>query len=73
MKYLTAEEVGLVIRESPDNVRRRCANGQIAAKKLGQSWRISEDALAAFMAPKSTGSLRNRLTKRQRQQLGQAS
>lgn len=72
VKYLTAEEVAEIIRETPANVRRRCASGQIKAKRLGGQWRIAEDDLAHFMAAPRTGSPRNRLTKRQREQLGRS-
>lgn len=71
MKYLTAEEVAEITRETPENARRRCASGQIRAKRLGGQWRISEDDLALFMEAPTTGSPRKRLTRRQRQQLGQ--
>jgi excisionase family DNA binding protein len=67
--YLTTDEVAAIIRETPENVRRRCANGQLAAKRLGGRWLVSELDLAAFMEAPRTGSPRRRLTKRQRDQL----
>lgn len=73
MRYLTTVEVAEIIQETPDQVRRRCATKQLKAKRLGNSWRISEDDLAEFMAGPSTPSPRRRLTKRQAQQLGRAS
>lgn len=73
MMYLTTGEVAEIIRETEENVRRRCASGQIKAKRLGGSWRVSEDDLAIFMEAPRTGSPRRRLTTRQRQQLGEAS
>lgn len=54
MKYLTTAEVADLIRETPENVARRCASGQIAAARIGGSWRIGEDAVAEFMEPKNT-------------------
>lgn len=73
MKYLTIDEVAAITRETPENTRRRCASGQIRAKRLGGHWRVSEDDLAIFMEAPRTGSPRKRLTARQRQQLGKAS
>lgn len=72
IRYLTTEEVAEIIRETPANVRRRCASGQIKAKRLGGQWRVTEDDLTNFMAAPRTGSPRNRLTKRQREQLGRS-
>lgn len=72
MKYLTTTEVAEIIRETDDNVQRRCASGQIKAKRLGGRWLINEEDLTHFMAAPTTGSPRKRLTKRQRQQLGGA-
>lgn len=73
MNYYTTAEAGLIIKESADQVRRRCAKGQIRAKRLGNSWRISEDDLTEFMSGPPTRSPRKRLTKRQLEQLGRAS
>jgi excisionase family DNA binding protein len=70
MKFLTVHEVAEIIRESEENVRRRCASGQIRAKKLGSSWRIEEEDVRVFMNVPTTPSPRKRLTKRQRGQLG---
>lgn len=71
VRYLTTLEVAEIIRESPENVRRRCASGQIAAKKLGQDWRIAEDAVVEFMTPSVSRSPRRRLTARQRRLLAE--
>ena len=73
MRYYTTKEAGLIIQESADQVRRRCATKQIRAKRLGNSWRISEDALTEFMAGPPTRSPRKRLTKRQLEQLERTS
>lgn len=73
-RYLTIAEVAAITRETEDTTRRRCAAGQIKATKLGNTWRISESEVALFMAPGTRGTTRtNRLTKRQRQALGEAS
>lgn len=73
MKYLTTHEVAEVIREKEENVARRCASGQLKAKRLGGKWLVHEDDLTLFMENPRTGSPRKRLTARQRQQLGEAS
>lgn len=62
MKWLTTAEVGLAIRESSENVSRRCAAGQIRAKKLGGEWRIKEDDLTLFMSASNTPAPRVRST-----------
>lgn len=72
MKYLTTSEVAATIRETENSVRRRCASGQIRAKKLGDTWRVEESDLVEFMSGPPTRSPRQRLTKRQRAQLGQS-
>lgn len=54
MKYLTTAEVAEIIRETPENVARRCARGQLAATRVGGQWRISEEAVAEFMKPNNT-------------------
>ncbi len=48
-RWLTAAEVAEAIQETPENVGRRCAAGQIRARKLGGEWRILEQDLIAFM------------------------
>lgn len=68
--YLTVSEVALRIRESEDQVRRRCATGQLKATKLGSKWRIAEEAVAEFMRPGTRVTPRKRLTARQERQLG---
>lgn len=73
MKFYTAEEAAEILREKVENTRRRCAKGQIRAKRSGRQWLISEDALTEYMSGPPTRSPRKRLTRRQRQQLGQAS
>jgi excisionase family DNA binding protein len=73
LKYLTISEVAAVTRETEENTRRRCASGQIRAKRLGGQWRVNEDDLVLFMEAPRTSSPRKRLTTRQRQQLGNAS
>lgn len=69
-KYLLASEVADEIRESVDQVRRRCNAGQIKATNLGGKWRIARVDLDAFMDAPRVRSPRRRLTKRQREQLG---
>lgn len=49
--YLTTEEVAALIRTSEDYVARKCKSGELPAKKLGRSWRITPDAVEAFMRP----------------------
>lgn len=58
MKFLTTAEVAETIRTSENYVQRLCASGQLAAKKLGTEWRISEDALTDFMAGGKTETTR---------------
>lgn len=62
MKWLTTAEVGEVIRETSENISRRCAAGQIRAKKLGGEWRIKEEDLVLFMAASNTPAPRVRST-----------
>lgn len=50
-RYLTTTEVGDVIRETSENVSRRCAAGQIPATKVGNQWRIAEDDFEKWMQP----------------------
>lgn len=73
MKFLTTHEVAETIRETEENVARRCASGQIKAKRLGGKWLVNEVDLIIFMEAPRTGSPRKRLTTRQRQMLGEAS
>lgn len=62
MKWLTTTEVGEAIRETSENVSRRCAAGQIRAKKLGGEWRIREEDLVVFMTASNTPAPRVRST-----------
>lgn len=67
MKFLTTAEVAETIRMSENYVSRLCDSGQIRAKKLGNQWRISDEALDEFMADGKTETTRpERLTKKQR-------
>lgn len=67
MKFLTTAEVAATIRKSEDYVARLCAGGQIRAKKLGNEWRIREEALEEFMnGGKAEPTRPERLTKKQR-------
>lgn len=67
MKWLTTAEVAETIRMTENYVSRLCDSGQIRAKKLGNQWRISDEALGEFMADGRTESTRpERLTKKQR-------
>lgn len=49
-EYLTTGEAAVKIRTSPDYVRRQCENGNLRAKKLGNTWRIKPADLDAFMS-----------------------
>jgi len=52
MKWLTTAEVADVIRETRANVSRRCKRGEFSgAVQIGRNWRISQDALDAFLTP----------------------
>lgn len=68
MKFLTTAEVAEVIRKSEDYVARLCAGGQLPAKKLGNEWRIREEALEEFMGGGKAEPTRpeRKLTKKQR-------
>lgn len=72
MKFLTTAEVAETIRMTENYVSRLCDSGQIRAKKLGNQWRISDEALAEFMAGGKTETTRpdksddQRMTKKQR-------
>lgn len=48
---MTADEVADEIRVSRALVYRLCRTGDLKAKKVGQHWRISREALSEFMAP----------------------
>jgi excisionase family DNA binding protein len=56
MTWLTTAEVAEVIRETRENVSRRCKRGDIEAVQIGRNWRISEAALEAFLTPKPTAA-----------------
>lgn len=72
--FLTVAEVAAITRETEDTTRRRCAAGQIRAVKLGDQWRVAKSEVERFMSPGKRGTTRtSRLTKRQRQALGEAS
>lgn len=59
-EYLTTEEAAAEIRMSPDYVARQCKAGVIQATKTGNAWRISRDALDAFMARGKAPATRSR-------------
>ena len=60
---LSPQEVADKLGVSKDTVLRLLRSGKLPAVKLGwKTWRITEDALAAFMAGK--GSKRQRSPKR---------
>lgn len=59
-QYLTTDEAAAVIRMSEDYVARKCASGEIRAKKLGRTWRITPAALEAFMSPGRAKPTRDR-------------
>lgn len=62
-RYLTTDEIAERLRETRENVSRRCSAGQIPAKKIGGEWRIREADFEAFMAPSNVvGSPRKRST-----------
>lgn len=63
--YLTAAQVAYQIGEDVDNVRRRLARGQIAGRKLGNRWRVTQAAVDAFMAPNNKPAPTPRLSARQ--------
>lgn len=73
MKFLTTAEVADTIRKSEDYVARLCAGGQIRAKKLGNEWRIREEALDEFMDSGKAEPTRpeRKLTKKQREAVEQ--
>jgi len=49
-QLLTICEVATALRVSESSVRRLIASGEIAAKKIGGSIRVPEEALADFLA-----------------------
>ena len=65
MKYLTTAEVGEIVRKTPEWVAAQCKAGHLQATKLGNDWRISEDALTLFMSGGSVQPPRKRLSARQ--------
>lgn len=66
MTYLTTAEVAAELRMSEDYVARQCAAGRLAATKLGNQWRITDAALAAFMSAGKVEPTRIRQSARQR-------
>lgn len=48
---MTTAEVAEVLRETPENVARRCASGQLPATRISGEWRIHDTDLAEFIAP----------------------
>lgn len=65
MKYLTTAEVGEIIRKTPEWVAAQCKSGHLKAVKLGNDWRVSEDALTLFMSGGNIEPARKRLSARQ--------
>lgn len=63
---MTTAEVAQIIREDPNTVRSRCAAGQIEATRIGEKWRISQQALGQFLANRIQSSTRvpNSVTRR---------
>ena len=59
-RFLTTAEAAEVIRETAENVARRCKAGQIRASRLGGEWRIREDDLLDFMTRAENPSVRVR-------------
>lgn len=53
-EYLTTRGAGDIIQMSEDYVARQCEQGNIVATKLGNTWRITREALDAFMAPSTS-------------------
>lgn len=48
---MTTAEVAEVLRETSENVARRCASGQLRATRISGEWRINEVDLAEFIEP----------------------
>lgn len=48
--WRTVEEVAAELGVNPEYVRRQCKNGALVGTKLGNKWRIHDDAVKAFMA-----------------------
>jgi excisionase family DNA binding protein len=56
--FLTPAEIAERWGRSPEHVQRLCASGQLGALKTGRrGWRISPEALAAYEAARTTGSV----------------
>lgn len=67
--WLTTEDVAARIGMDPEYVRRQCAAGNLAAKKLGTVWRIHPEDLETFMRGSAAPAAREkRLTARQARQ-----
>lgn len=47
--YLTAAEVGAIIRKTADYVARQCNAGHLRGTKLGNEWRIHRAEVERFM------------------------
>jgi excisionase family DNA binding protein len=48
-KVYTVEEVAEILRVNPMTVYRMARDGRIKAFKVGTTWRITQEALDAFM------------------------
>ena len=48
-RLFTAEETAEILHIKTDTVRRYIRSGKIRAAKLGKGWRISEEAIKAFV------------------------
>lgn len=48
---MTSAEVAVILRETPENVARRCARGQLRAVRISGEWRVSDVDLAEFIEP----------------------
>lgn len=47
--FMTREEAGLLLRVTPETVRRLCASGQLAAIQVGKQWRIDRESVRAML------------------------
>ena len=56
MELLTVEQAAERLQMHPDTVRRLLRGGQLPGRKLGpRQWRVSADALRAYMEGSATG------------------
>ena len=65
LSYLTTDDMASRTGKSRDFWARLCASGTLRGVKLGNDWRVAEDAFEAFMRGGDKATARKRMSARQ--------